>query len=183
METENRKEQENQCMKRVFNMTMACAIALTMSVNIHAIGSGQSDSAPVKGTYEPGTSGGSIYSVDITWKDLSFTYNGASQGTWNPATHQYDNSAPAGWAEGTGTITVTNHSNAAITATPSYTPKTEYNTAGIDFGVESLVLETADNGGSEAGTPTSGTISVTPTGTLPEGTSNTVIGEIKVTIS
>ena len=46
-------------------------------------------SAEVKGTYQPGGSGAVVYSVDIAWTDMSFTYTGAGEGTWNPETHQY----------------------------------------------------------------------------------------------
>ncbi len=45
-------------------------------------------------------------------------------------------------------------------------------------------VATADNGADgAAGTAVIGTITVTPTGTLPEGTSDAVIGTITITIS
>ena len=41
-------------------------------------------SAEVKGTYQPGGSGAVVYSVDIAWTDMNFTYTGAGEGTWEP---------------------------------------------------------------------------------------------------
>ena len=70
-----------------------------------------------------------IYSVDVVWTDLSFTY---TEGTtrWNPEEHKYNDAVttPA-WKDSTGEITVTNHSNGVVdvritfaqTATPNGT--------------------------------------------------------------
>src|SRR5699024_6395973 len=54
-------------------------------------------SAEVKGTYHPGGSGAVVYSVDIAWTDMNFTYTGAGEGTWNPETHQYSGSSEGAW--------------------------------------------------------------------------------------
>ena len=84
------------------------------------VGEGGSDSADVTGTYAEGTSSIPVYSVDIAWEGLSFTYNGGNEGTWNPDTHQYDGSTEPGWADDEGVITITNHSNVAVTALSTY---------------------------------------------------------------
>ena len=52
---------------------------------------------------------------------MDFTYTGASQGTWNPATHAYEGATEGGWSDNTPAITVTNHSNVAVNATLSFT--------------------------------------------------------------
>ena len=55
-----------------------------------------------------------VYSVDVVWDDLSFTYSGGSA-IWNPSDHSYNKpSAAEGWTDDIGKITVTNHSNAAV---------------------------------------------------------------------
>ena len=55
---------------------------------------------------------------------------------------------------------------------------------GSDPNVVIVEVATADNGADgAAGTAVIGTITVTPTGTLPEGTSDAVIGTITITIS
>lgn len=171
------------------------SLALVCSVNASAFAAdtspktvdqiGGSAVANVTGTYEKGQSGAAIYKVDIAWTDLSFTYTSGSQGTWDPDSHTYTGAAEGGWGSQSGTITVTNHSNAGITATPSYEATTGYESAGMEFTQTSLQLGTADNGNGEngAGKETGGTLTVTPTGTLPENTNGDTIGTITVTIS
>lgn len=54
----------------------------------------------------------------------------------------------------------------------------------MEFDKNVLELATADNGlDGVAGTPVTGTVTVTPTGSLPENAKNTVIGTITITIN
>ena len=173
-------------MKKIVSLILALAMVMSLSVTAFAaegVTNGGTDTSDVKGTYSS-TATVTVYSVDIAWEGLSFTYNGAFEGNWNPETHEYEDATAAGWAAGNGTITVTNHSNTAITATPSYTAKNGYETAGVSFSTSALNVATADNGvDGAAGSAVTGTITVTPTGSLPEGTEDAVIGTITITIS
>jgi len=173
-------------MKKVISLILALVMIMSLSVTAFAaegVTNGGTDTSDVKGTYSS-TATVTVYSVDIAWEGLSFTYNGAFEGTWNPESHEYENATAAGWAAGNGTITVTNHSNTEITATPSYTAKDGYESAGMNFSTAALKVATADNGvDGAAGTAVTGTITVTPTGSLPEGTENATIGTITITIS
>ena len=115
-------------MKKIFAVILAAALCAAMSVTTFAASpitiAGGSDSHEVKGTYSAGGAASVVYSVDITWGDMEFTYTDASDGTWNPATHSYSGSTPAGWTVDNtdgNKITVTNHSNAAIKADLSFT--------------------------------------------------------------
>lgn len=174
-------------MKKIISSIMALAMLASLSTTAFAsngIGNGGSDSAEVYGTYQKGGDTEIVYSVDVSWTDFEFTYNGASKGTWNPETHQYDNSTEAGWADDKGTITVTNHSNTAVEASVSYKAAEGFESAGMEFDKNVLELSTADNGlDGAAGTPVTGTVTVTPTGSLPENAKNTVIGTITITIN
>lgn len=68
--------------------------------------------------------------------------------------------------------------------TPTYTAKDGFETAGVSFSTSALNVATANNGiDGAAGTAVTGNITVTPTGSLPEGTKDAVIGTITITIS
>lgn len=172
-------------MKKFMAVLTVAVMVMSLCMTATAAGiqqSGNSDSANVKATYASKTEK-TVYQVDIAWDGLEFTYNAAYKGEWNPTTHQYEGATEAGWAEGMGIITVTNHSNTAITAVPSYVAEEAYKSAEVDFDVTSLSVATADNGvDGAAGTAVSGEIKVTPSGSLPEGTNKAVIGTITITI-
>ena len=123
--------------------------------------------------------------MDISWGSMAFIYTDASRGTWNAETHRYEGAKAAAWswADKANEITVTNHSNDGITVTPSYTAETAYSAATMSFDKTSLTLATADNGeNGAAGTATNGTITVTPGGSVPAGTSGK-IGQITLSIA
>ena len=169
-------------MKKVLSVIVTVMLLLSMTIPVFAttgVGVGGTDSTVVKGTYTEKTVK-TVYSVDITWEGLAFTYNAEYKGQWNANTHSYENATAAGWTEGTGKITITNHSNTGITATPKYTANAAYKTAGMTFSTNALQVATADNG---TGSAVVDYITVTPNGTLPEGADNAEIGTITITIS
>ena len=172
-------------MKKFTAVVTVALMVMSLCMTATAAGiqeSGKSDTAKVTATYTAKEEK-TVYQVDIAWEDLKFTYNEAYKGDWNPSTHQYGGATEAGWSEGNGEIIVTNHSNTAITATPSYEKGEGYESADMLFSTEILIVATADNGvDGAAGTETTGTITVTPSGSLPEGTKDAVIGTITITI-
>lgn len=98
----------------------------------------------VKATYNPGEPGGTVHSVDITWGEMAFTYNAASEGTWNPDTHQYDGREGSGrWSASGNTVTVTNHSNTAVTVNLTYNAAEGFDGISGSFDNASLPLATA----------------------------------------
>ena len=138
-------------------------------------------SAEVKGTYQPGGSGAVVYSVDIAWTDMNFTYTGAGEGTWDPETHQYSGSSEGAWTASNDSITVTNHSNAAVKATASYQAETGYESTTMTFGNNGATVATAV--GTAVASAPSATITVTPGGTLAESANGGKIGTITVSIA
>ena len=138
-------------------------------------------SADVKGTYQPGGSGAVVYSVDIAWTDMNFTYTGAGEGTWNPETHQYSGSSEGAWTASNDSITVTNHSNAPVTATASYAADPDYGSTTMTFDNNGATVATAV--GTEVASAPSATITVTPGGTLAESANGGKIGTITVSIA
>lgn len=115
---------------------MAAALSLSMTATAFAadetITQAGGSTAPhnVTGTYVQGSEADTVYSVDVKWGSMEFTYTAAGEGTWDPATHAYDGQGEdPGWASTGNDITVTNHSNKAVTATLTFAPAAAY--AGI----------------------------------------------------
>lgn len=138
-------------------------------------------SAEVKGTYQPGGSGAVVYSVDIAWTDMSFTYTGAGEGTWDPETHQYEGGTEASWTDSNASVTVINHSNAAVTVTASFEALPGYETTSMTFGNNGATVATAE--GTEFAKAPSATITITPTGSLAQTANGGKIGTITVSIA
>ena len=174
-------------MKKFLVVFLAIAQVLVSTVSALAATTitafGGSESTTVKGTYVSGGSATPVYSVDITWGSMEFTYTDADSGTWNPETHSYDGGAVASWSceDGANVITVTNHSNVAVTADLSYEAATGYSGITGSFSDSSLNLPTAV-GTTRENAPTK-TATLTLSGALPSDTAaNTQIGTVKVTL-
>lgn len=176
-------------MKKLISLVLALALVLSLGMTAFAANvdtEGGTASTEVVANYSAGTAGGTVFSVDIEWSGMSFTYNGKSEPVWDPTTHTYSGAdKEEGWAESNALITITNHSNAFIEAVPSYQKASGYESVSMTFSTRKCYVGSADNGlGSNgAGQAVSETISVTPTGTLPEGTTDAVIGTVTVTIT
>lgn len=172
-------------MKKLVSMLAVAALTCAMGTTAFAadqdgVGTG-SYNTDVKGTYYAGSSSDVVYSVDIAWTDMSFTYTGAGEGTWNPETHQYEGGTEASWTASNDSITVTNHSNAAVKATASYQAETGYESTTMTFGNNEATVATAV--GTEVASAPSATITVTPGGTLAESANGGKIGTITVSIA
>ena len=172
-------------MKKLVSMLAVAALTCTMGTTAFAADqdgvSTGSYPADVKGTYEAGSPGDVVYSVDIAWTDMSFTYTGAGEGTWDPETHQYSGSSEGAWTASNDSITVTNHSNAAVKATASYQAETGYESTTMTFGNNGATVVTAV--GTEVASAPSATITVTPSGTLAQSANGGKIGTITVSIA
>lgn len=166
-------------MKKLTSLSIVIILMLSLCLTAFAqenVGTGAYN-ADVTGTYVEGATSETVFSVDIAWTDLSFTYHAEQQPVWNAETHKYSDAIAAYW-EGTGTITVTNHSNAKITATPTYNKGTGYESANMTFSTDKLSVASAESGAAQVGT-----ITVTPTGSLPANTENQTIGTITLAIA
>ena len=149
-----------------------------------------SDSHDVYVTYQEGASSPTIYSVDIVWQSMEFTYTAASEGTWDPSTHAFTDNESASWSFANNKITVTNHSNAEVKATFSYTSTTNYSAVkGVFVDVykkpipsATLTLNSAVGSAREAAP--SGDAFLSLSGELPSSLdTRTVCGTVTVTIN
>ncbi|MCD8013404.1 MAG: hypothetical protein LUG99_09540 [Lachnospiraceae bacterium] len=103
--------------------TAALIIAAAMCVGMNAgtvayaetLEDEGSSSADVTATYKSSETA-TVYSVDITWGSLEFTYTEAGAQTWDPSTHTYSEAEEGGWSyeKGSNILTITNHSNSAV---------------------------------------------------------------------
>ena len=167
-------------MKKILALALALAL---MSTTAHATNTNTAGdhASEVTATYVNGNGASPIvYSVDITWDDLSFTYYEASAASWDPVNHKYNSDArAAGWAaEDVANVEIVSHSNTQILANFAYTANSGYTSAKMNFNTKQLYLASAEDGRAK-------TVSnqVRPSGTLPKGTEDTVIGSITITIA
>lgn len=148
---------------------------------------GGTASHDVTATYVDGSSGGAggtVYSVDITWGDMAFTYT-AEAGIWDPATHKTTGAEGGVWKvdkEGGNTITVTNHSNTDVTAAFSYAADAGF--TGISGSFDNALLNLPTAVGTAVEAAPKGTTALTLTGALDSAaTTSTKIGTITVTLN
>lgn len=116
-------------MKRIFAFGLVLAMILSMSVTAFAAeGSGtgkkpgESQNIDVTAKTESNISAATVYSVDIEWESMTFTYVESGSKVWNPNTHAYSTSTESKWDRTESKITVTNHSNASVKVAVEYTP-------------------------------------------------------------
>ena len=164
----------------VFSLAPLSAYAETISE------AGRSASHDVTATYVDGSSGGTggtVYSVDIAWGDMAFTYTAAA-GVWDPGTHTITGADGGTWSAtntGGNQIKVTNHSNTAVTATFSYAAASGYEGISGSFDKTSPDLATAV--GTEVSNAPKDSAALSLSGALDSATAaNTTIGTITVTL-
>lgn len=175
--------------KTALVLTLAMVFSLApLSAYADTIGTaGGTASHDVTATYRADSSGGAggkVYSVDITWGDMAFTYT-AEAGIWDPKTHTTTSSTGGVWTVNNtdgDKITVTNHSNTDVTATFSYAADTGFEGITGTFDNASLNLESAVGTAVEAAPKA--TTSLSLNGALGSTTTdNTKIGTITVTLN
>lgn len=121
--------EEERSMKKLIATALALTMTLSLSTtalaagNVDGAGVGSQDPIDVTAKYNDGTTEPTVYSVDLTWEDMTFTYNKSGTRIWDPDTHTYTATTSAGWDKETAAITATNHSNAPVTVTFDYTPQ------------------------------------------------------------
>jgi len=183
-------------MRKIIAILLAILLISAISTTVLAAspitGIGGTDSKDVKGTYQEGQGGATVYSVDVSWGAMEFTYTDAATGTWNPATHTYSGGTAAAWSwtAESNKITVTNHSNAAVSAGLSFAA------GGIGTGIAGSFFSATTGGTAKASLPLAtavGTaVASAPTdfsyfqitgGSVPSGTLNATIGAITVTLN
>ena len=158
-------------------LVLVCFATVPVLAGSTATGTG-STNITVNGVYVPGALADSSVSVNISWGSMTFTYTDASQGTWNPDTHRYENQSTPTWQAEGNTITVTNNSNVKVNAAFSFTPTVDTVSGKFTWAgetVSTLPFEAATANGA-----TSATVTFTVTGYI---SSTSSLGTIVVTIT
>ena len=110
-------------MKKTVSIILALVMILSLSTTAFAttIGANGSQDIPVTGIYNTSTTTSDVYSVDIVWSSMTFTYNEKGTQTWDPTTHSYTTTYAGTWDKTSANVTVTNHSNVPVTVSAAYT--------------------------------------------------------------
>lgn len=173
-------------MKKFLTLFLAVVTALAMSTTAFAV-TMDNTSAPqeidVNAKYVDGVSAPDIYSVDVSWGAMEFTYTVSGTKTWDPSTHEYEVSTVGEWSESGNTVTVTNHSNDGVTVTFDFEALDAYSTVSGAFSKGVAALPSAEGMALDAAELTAST-ELTLSGTLSDSvTALTKVGTVTVTIS
>ena len=174
-------------LKKLAAMAMAGAMVIGTGSTVCAAPietlPGTSDQEVVA-TYTANASASTVYSVDVAWGSMEFTYTVANEGNWNPETHQFDSASEGNWScnQGQDKVTVTNHSNAPVEVGFSYTAETNYQGITGSFDKTGEQLATAE-GTKVAEAPTT-TAQLTLSGKLDKSVqAGTTIGSATVSLA
>ena len=116
-------------MKKLIATALALTMTLSLSTtalaagNVDGAGTGPQEPIDVTAKYNDDATEPTVYSVDLTWDDMTFTYNESGTRIWDPDTHTYTDTTSAGWDKVTAAVTATNHSNTEVTVSFTYTPQ------------------------------------------------------------
>lgn len=168
-------------MKKIIAATLALTLSMSMGNFVYAA---EAESADIKATYQAGKENtDTVYSVDVKWGSLEYTYSSGVTKSWDPTTLKYkETSGTSSWTcqDGADQITVTNNSNADITASLAYA-ETGSNITGT-FTNSKIGLKSAE--GTNVGKSPSETTTLSLKGALSDTTAvKKEIGKVTVTIS
>ena len=176
-------------MKQIFTLALTFLLIFSL-VTVTAFAAdatiteaGKSATKAVKASYRSGAGGSTVYSVDITWGSMEFTYSEGPSPTWDPETHTSGQGGTGGWSNSGNTVTVTNHSNTEVTATLAYASTEGFKGISGSFGNKSTMNLATANGTTFENAPKD-TAELTLSGALDSTVKDsTQIGTITVTIN
>lgn len=99
----------------IIALVLTVALCSSFAIGAVTVTPNSSTSADVVFNYNAATTDETtvVYSVDVQWTDVTFEYTAVSN-QWNPGTHDYTATVDKGWTDKSGSVKVTNHSNAAV---------------------------------------------------------------------
>lgn len=170
--------------KKLTAVAMTGMMVLGMGTSVCAAEPGDSETRNVQATYVASTKAQTVYSVDIEWGNMQYTYTIDSEGTWDPETHSFTNASEGKWtcSKGADEVKVTNHSNAAVKAAFNYEAGSGYESIDGSFNNQETTLPTAEN--TEVSKAPNDTATLSLSGALKKDVPTaTTIGTATVTLS
>ncbi len=175
-------------MKKQISLLLSLALVLSLSVTAFAadgsgsVGRNDSQDIPVTAKNTGSSTDTPVYSVDISWEDMTFTYSATTTRTWNPDTHTYTSSGTRSWNKTTAAVTVVNHSNVDVDVSIEYAGVADTGVTGAMDITSDTLAAGKENKYSEADSGVyTLTISGAPNASVSE--SGIQIGTITVTIA
>lgn len=112
--------------KKIASVLMATALLAAAGISASAETVPSTPSRDVMGTYTDSSTANTVYSVDVKWGAMKFNYTKSGDAVWNPEDHSYDRHEVTGiWNADGNTVTVTNHSNAAVNVAAAFAAETD----------------------------------------------------------
>ncbi|MBQ3003015.1 MAG: hypothetical protein IJD82_04730 [Clostridia bacterium] len=173
-------------MKKCFAILLSLALLVQLGVSVLAEGTGtigQNGDAEIDVTakYESSTVTPAVYSVDIQWTGMTFTYSQEDTRVWNAANHTYETVSEGAWDKTTATVTVTNHSNVEVEVNVAYTPIENTGVVGT-LTDASAVLNAGVEGDYEGASSATATLTISGTPQNSVTAEGIKVGTLKVTL-
>lgn len=138
-------------MRKTGSFLLAVSMVLTAGETTALAAGGNADlaqgnqSIDVEARYESSAVTPEVYSVDVSWGAMQFTYSESGTLDWDPESHTYSDNTDAGWTAEGNTVAVTNHSNTQVTASFVYDSLEDFAEISGSFDKMSFALPSAEN--------------------------------------
>lgn len=171
-------------MKKIVSALLALTLVSAASVTASALTVSplEDTDIDVNAKYVDGATTPNVYSVDIEWGAMQFTYTESGTNVWNASTHEYTLDSNTSWSESGNDVKVTNHSNDTVDVEFTYASLNEFADVTGSFDVESDSLDAGEVDG--YATADSVTTKLTLSGTIDSSETEFVkVGAITVKLS
>lgn len=175
-------------MKKLLAFILALSLVMCMNITAFAaeapetVGQNGSKEIDVTAKYSSSTNTPNVYSVDIKWSSMTFTYTQKDTKNWNASDHSYDTVSEGAWDKTAATIQVTNHSNVFVNVEVKYTPVENTGVNGTLTNA-SAVLDAGEEGNYDGADSVTATLTISGTPSETISSEGVKVGTIKVTIS